>query len=511
MTKKTTGLLSMPDPPAEGGALPQRARVYRAVLEGIRRGVLLPGVRLPSARAMAQDWGVTRSAVDEAFEQLKIEGLLERRVGDGTYVSTPTRPRERNRPAKVRAPSPQALRVLERHAIFMGKPHHTELPVKVLAPEPLFPRTPMTADFPLDIWRRLVTRAHGEAYRHMLTYGPAAGLPQMRESIARHLALARGTDCRPEQVLVLNSPMQAIELIARVLLQPGDAVWVEDPGHASMPPLLQALHLRPVPVPLDAEGLDVQAGQAAEPAPAAVYLHPLTQFPLGIRMNLRRRRALLEWADSSGAWIIEGNFNDEIGHNSSAPPSLQSLDRAERVLLMGTFEGIMYPALRLAYLVVPERLVDVFVAMRGLLGDHSSTAMQLALTWFIDEGHMSTHLRRLRAAERERRAVFAQGIRELLPAWARLGSLDAGTHACVYLPTALADVDVVRAVRRQGVLSFALSTISALPVKPASLNGLVLGYAAFEPAQISAALRTLGVVLRQLAAAANYQPEGTKT
>ena len=475
-----------------------RVLVYRSVLDAIRRGVLAPGARLPSARAFAADWGVARGAVDDAFEQLQIEGLVERRVGDGTYVRADL-PMVAAAPVVplVRPPSAQARRVLERFAVFMGKPRRLELPHKVLAPQALFPRAPMTAGFPLEVWRRLVHRAHSEAYRHLLTYGPAAGLPQTREAIARHLSLARGTECQPSQVLILNSPMQAVELIARVLLEPGDKVWVEDPGHPSLPPLFQALHAEVVPVPFDAQGLDVRAGRAAAPTAAAVYLHPLTQFPLGIRTSSARRAELLQWADESGAWIVEGNMNDEIAHDARAPRSFQRLDRAERVLLMGTLEGIMYPSLRLAYLVVPPRLVEVFVAMRGLMGDHSSNAMQLALAWFIDEGHMSTHLRSLRRLSRRRRDTLLAAVQRELPRWARLGPTDSGTHACLHLPAAVPDVEVVERIRAQGVLSFALSSVSATAK---GLNGLVLGYSSFDEASIDAAIAIIGEVLKAMAA-----------
>jgi GntR family transcriptional regulator/MocR family aminotransferase len=277
-----------------------------------------------------------------------------------------------------------------------------------------------------------------------------------------------------------------------VLLEPGDTFWVEDPGHASLGPLLRALHANVVGVPFDDQGLDVAAGRRLAPRAAAVYLHPLAQFPLGIRTGTERRAELLEWADECGAWVVEGNMNDEIAHDAQAPVPLQALDRSDRVLTMGTFEGILYPSLRLAYLVVPDRLVDVFVAMRGLMGDHSSTAMQLALTWFIDEGHMSQHLRRLRRISAERRAVLEAAARRHLPPWARLGPTGAGTHASIFLPTSCNDLAIVRTLRQRCVLSFALSTVAIGGQGPA---GVVIGYAAFEPEQIEAAFAHIGAVL----------------
>jgi len=371
------------------------------------------------------------------------------------------------------------------------------LPLTLLTPMALFPRAPMTEQFPLATWRRLMARALGEDYRDHLSYGPAAGLPALREAIARHLSLTRATMCTPQQVLVLNSPMQAIELIARVLLEPGDAVWLEDPGHASLVSLFQVLRAQVVGVPLDARGLDVAAGRAAAPDAAAAYLHPLTQFPLGVRTDSARRAELLQWADESGAWIIEGNFNDEIAHDGAAPVALQALDRSDRVLLMGTFEGIMFPSLRLAYLVVPERLVEVFVAMRGLLGDHTNASLQLAMAAFIDEGHMSKHLRVLRQLSSERRDAIVAAARHL-PDWARLGPTSAGTHVCLHLPQMVSDMEVMRRIREHGVIALALSSCCW---NPRPWNGLVLGYGAFAPAVIEQAMRVIGRVLREFACA----------
>ena len=416
MVKQASGVLIQPLVRPASERVSRRLQVYQTVLDAIHRRVLAPGARLPSARQLATDWGVARGAVDEAFAQLQIEGYLERRVGDGTYVTRHPQPAlQPDTPRVVRPPSQSAQQVLNRFSVYLGKPRQLELPHVLLTPVPLFPRAPMIEQFPLAIWRRLMVRALGEPYRAHLSYGPAAGLPALREAIARHLSLTRATMCSAEQVLVLNSPMQAIELIGRVLLEPGDKVWLEDPGHASLVSLFQVMRAQVVGVPLDARGLDVAAGCAAAPDAAAVYLHPLTQFPLGVRTDSARRAELLQWADESGAWVIEGNFNDEIAHDGAAPVAFQSLDRSDRVLLMGTFEGIMFPSLRLAYLVVPERLVEVFVAMRGLLGDHSNTSLQIAMAAFIDEGHMSNHLRLLRHVSRQRRDALVAAARRHLP------------------------------------------------------------------------------------------------
>ena len=479
--------------------VPRRVRVYCTVIDAIRSGALTPGARLPSARQLAREWGYARGAVEEAFAQLQIEGVIERRVGDGSYVaaqgttaSTATRPSAATRPL-----SRSAQQVLERFSVYLGKPRQQELPQVMLTEQALYPRAPLFREFPLETWRRLIARAHGEAYRDHLSYGPAAGLPRLREAIARHLALTRATPVQPQQVIVLNSPTQAVELLVRVLLEPGDKVWLEDPGHSSLVSLFEVLRCRVYGVPLDDQGLDVRAGCERAPDAALAYFHPVTQYPLGVRTSTERLRELLCWADDSGAWIVEGNFNDEIVYDRDLPAALWSMDESDRVMMMGTFEGIMYPSLRVAYLVVPQRLTEVFVAMRGLLGDSTNAQMQLALAWFIDEGHLATHLRNLRQVGRERRDALRASCARHLPDGARLGPLDGGLLGCIHLPPAWSDREVVRRLRAREVLAIALSSSC---IDPRHGNGLVIGFGAFDPFTIDRAVTHIGACLREVAA-----------
>ena len=508
-----------------GQKLPRHVQVYRTVLDAILSGKLPPGARLPSARQLAMDWGVTRGAVDAAFDLLHQEGCLVRRVGDGSYVAQPL-PATLARlpsapPVALRGLSRSAQHVLDRFAPYMGKPLRLDVMQDVMRAKPLFPRAPLLEDFPLPQWRRLVADAFADDQHEALSYGPAVGMTTLGEAIARHLTLTRATPCTAAQVMVVNSPMQGIELISRVLLEQGDKVWTEDPGHASLPALLRVLHQEPVPVPLDAQGLNVAAGRALAHNAAAVYFHPGVQFPTGIRTSNARRRELMDWADEVGAWIIEGNFNDELAHDRNAPESLQAIDRNDRVLTMGTFEGILYPSLRLAYLVVPERLMKVFMAMRGLMGDHSSVAMQHATTRFPQEGHMATRLRQMRARIEQRRTSLVAAMAKHLPAWVQAGPLDGDGHACLHLPLGVADllvndVHVATALRQKEVLSFALSSLC---MKPYGLNAIVINYAAFSAAEIDTAMAAFGAVLKEsgsntgpvVTCSAHYQGAGEKT
>lgn len=474
----------------------RRAQVYRTVLEQIRAGTLAPGARLPSARQLARDWQVARGVIDEAFAQLQAEGLLERRVGDGSYVRADLPLARLPVPATL-APEANlaARRRLEQLSPYLSLARAFELPRQQFHPPVLHPRAWPEAEFPLERWRRLMTAALQEEWRDHLGYGPTAGLPTLRSAIARHLALTRGLHCSGEQVIVVNGPLQGLETIARVLLKPGDAVWVEDPSHPSLPLLLEMLHCRVTGVPLDDEGFSAGRGLALAPGAKLAYLHPLAQFPLGTPTSRARGDALLAWAAEHEAWIVEGNFNDEIVHRPPAPAALMVRDRAERVILMGTFEGIVFPSLRIGYLVVPQRLADVFISARGPLGDHTPVAQQLALEAFIDGGHLNAHLRLLRERLGERREALRRAVRQWLPADVILGRTDTAWHACLHLPPHWPDTAVAQALHRQRI---GVEALSSRCWQATGFNGLVIAYPAWPPAEIEAAIRGIALTLESM-------------
>lgn len=507
MVKQASGVVIAAPQGTGDRRVARRVRAYCTIVDAIRSGALPPGTRLPSARQLAAEWGYARGAIEEAFAQLQIEGFIERRVGDGSYVAAQAAAVQPPPPPPTARPLSRSVQqVLDRFSVYLGKPRQIELPHVMLAEQPLFSRAPMVREFPLEVWRKLISRAHGEAYRDHLTYGPAAGLPRLREAIARHLSLARATPVQPQQVIIVNSVMQAYELLARVLLEPGDKVWLEDPGHTSLVSLFQVLRHPVVGVPLDDQGLDVEAGRARAPDAALAYFHPIAQYPLGVRTTPGRRAELLRWAEGSGAWIVEGNFNDEIVYDRESPGALWSMDDSDRVLMMGTLEGIMYASLRVAYLVVPQRLVDVFVAMRGLLGDSTNTQLQLSLAWFIDEGHLATHLRTLRQVGRERRDALRASCARHLPDGAWLGPIDGGLHACIHLPPHLSDREVTRRMRARGVLAISLSSGC---IEPSQRQGLVIGFGAFDVFTIDRSVAVIAQCVRDVMAAARSPSEAS--
>lgn len=484
---------------AEVGAAagPRRTEIYRRLLDAIRSGALPPGVRLPSARRLATAWAMPRGAVDEAFAQLQAEGLVERRVGNGSFVAQHPRPMA---PPPLQAepqPVDAATRaVLERLASWSAESRVFATPDRELLR--LRPGMPDTTSFPLAAWRRELARALGEAHRADLSYGVAAGVPALREAVARHLSLTRSMRCRPEQVLIVGSPRQGLELIARALLAPGECVCVEDPGPLSMTRRFSLGHLRVVGVAPDDEGFDVAAARHAAPDAAAVVMMPLHQWPTGVRTSAARRAALLDWCQEREAWLVELDSLGEIVHDGAAPAPLFGDDASGRVIFLGNFLALTFPALRLAYLVLPEPLVEVFVALRGLMGEHNPVAMQVALAGFIDNGQLASHVRTLRRLYRGRRDALVQAARQQLPAGAQLGPLSGGTHGCLHLDRRWDDRDLAARLNARGIAVQALSGHLWQGRGPLDdpLNGLLLGYGADDEAAIAAAVAEIGAVLR---------------
>ncbi|MBI5722270.1 MAG: PLP-dependent aminotransferase family protein [Burkholderiales bacterium] len=524
-------------PPSEAGAHQEasaRTWVYRHVSAAIVEGLLWPGLRLPSARELSRAWGVARGAIDEALMRLAREGLLERRVGRGSFIARRLPPgmvREVSGRAAITRHAGEALNALA-PLLRIGKPpgqgppdlHHGATAARPL----LDPRVPDTDLFPLAAWRRCMGAAHAEADRASLFYGLPAGWPALREATARHLALTRALECSAEQVIILNGPLQALDLVVRVLLEPGDPVVVERPGYMSIARTvgLPPLDLRGAPV--DDEGLDVEAARRACPAPSLIYVHPLHQYPTGARLSPARRAALLAWARESRAWVIEGDHGGEIVHDGAVPPALMgrsgnlppalgrsapapsartiaarpsapagtgaATDDGGQVLFLGTFNGVMFPSLRLSYLVVPERLVPAFTAVRGLFGDHPPLAPQQALARFIQEGHLNAHLRRMRGVYRQRRNAVIAAVARHLPGGVRLGPLLGGMHGCLHLPAGCADEPLVQ---RLGEAGFAIEMLSAYSWPQPGTSGLVFGYGADDEARIDAAMQQLGLFVRE--------------
>jgi GntR family transcriptional regulator / MocR family aminotransferase len=476
-----------------GGAEALHRQIYFAIRQAILSGALRPGARLPATRAVARDLGVSRNTVMAAFEQLHAEGYVDGRVGAGSFVShhlpEVLGARGGPRPAAggvPRRPGPSA-RGAELIALRSGRSRA----------QPFSPGVPELEQFPFDDWARLLARRWRRPRRAFLVGGEPAGYRPLCQAIADYLASARAVSCSPEQVIVVSGTQQALDLAARVLINPGDAVWIEEPGYPPTRAVLVAAGARPVPVPVDDEGLSVVEGRAREPSARLISVSPSHQFPLGVTMSLKRRLELLEWARAVDGFVLEDDYDSEYRYAGRPLAALQGLDRDGRVIYVGTMSKVMFPGLRVGYMVVPEQLIDAFLAVRALVDAHPSSIAQAALVDFIGDGHLAAHIRRMRALYAERQAALIAALRARLDAPLTLAPSAAGMHLVGGLPGWLDDAAVARAAALAGVEAPALSGYYQGP--PAA-RGLLLGYAGVPDAQMLPAARRLAAAINGAAA-----------
>ena len=471
--RPATSLLIRLDPRA-GGALQQQ--IYAGIRRAILDGVVAPGTRLPSSRALAADLGVSRTTTLLGLEQLLAEGYLATRRGSGTFV-TDELPDDLPRPRASRlAPKPKHPPLSRRGAALVAAPQGAH---RLGGPPRAFRiGTPGVDLFPVRLWSRLAQRRLRSVTAAQLDYGDSAGLPALREAIADHVRTARGTECGAEQVIMVAGAQQGLDLICRLLLDPGDRVWMEEPGYPGARSALVGAGARILPVRVDAEGLDVEAGVRRAGDARLVYVTPSHQYPLGVPMSLPRRLALLKWAGAARAWVIEDDYDSEFRYGARPIPCLHGLDRDGRVIYVGSFSKTLFPALRLGFVIVPADLQGGLVAARAAADQHPPVLDQAVLADFIGEGHFARHLRRMRAAYRERLEALVWAAERSCRGVLRVRAAQTGLHV-------VADLDGVRAARvareaaLRGVEATALSAYFAGPER--APNGLVLGFAAVRP------------------------------
>ena len=474
-------------------AQPLHRQLYDGYRAAILDGRLRPGARLPSTRTLAAELGVSRIPVVTAFEQLLAEGYIASRVGAGSFVSPslparaagPAPGRERAGRHGSRRLPPSPLPAVDEPWLALGGPFRVGFP-------------DLDA-FPSALWARLVARHARRATRRQLMYGDAMGMPQLREALAAHLATFRSVDCRADEIMIVSGSQQALALAGRALLAPGDSVWIEEPGYGGARDALRLAGARLVPVPVDGEGLDVAAGRARAPAARAAYVTPSHQYPLGMTMSASRRLQLLAWARRRGAWIFEDDYDSEYRYDTPPLASLQGLDRDARVLYVGTFSKVLFPALRVGYLVLPRDLVARFSRFREASDIFPSPLYQLVLAELIGEGHFARHLRRMRERYAERRRALEAALARELPSLPCAGDR-AGMHLVVLLPRGSRDVAVAERAAGRGLSVSPLSTCYG--ERGARRPGLILGYGSTRLAEIPDAVRRLAAIVGRAAAGA---------
>ncbi len=464
-------------------------QLYRILQTGIREGVLPAGLKLPPSRALAQALHIARNTVVHVYEQLALEGYVQAGVGRGTFVAQ-VGPRPSVEPRRASPPTRKAS--LSRR----GSRLVDEAGASPLQWGAFTPGVPEVRLFPAQIWSRLQARVWRGATPMQMTYATGPGDAGLRTAIAEYLRSTRGVACSPEQVVITSGTQQSLHLVAQLLADPGDRVWLEDPGYWGARSVFRALGLELVPVRVDDEGMAPDDAQMRKP-PRAMFVSPSHQYPTGALMSHGRRRALLDFAVAQDSWVVEDDYDSEFRYKARPLPALKGLDEHDRVIYLGTFSKTLFPALRLAYMVLPTELVDAFSRALNELYREGQTLQQAILARFIADGYYASHIRRMRAVYAVRHDALIDAIAGHFDDELPVIGGDAGLHLVLGLPQHSDDVALAQEIGHAGVTVRAFSRYHMDQAR--SRKGLLLGYGAVREEEIATNFGVLaGVVRRSL-------------
>ncbi len=476
---------------------PLHQQLYRQIRDELKSGTFTDrAARLPSSRALAVDLGVSRLTVDLAFSKLHAEGYLRSKARSGTFVAHPlpetflSAAKPKAYPAIGRPP-----RISERVQAIPDRRVGQEFDLGAPSSGPgvsLVASIPAVDEFPIAVWERLRSQVLARKGTHLLRYGSNRGDADLREAIAAYVCDFRGARCNPNQVVIVGGMQQAMLISAMAVLNPGDAAWIEDPGYHQARRVFTLASARIIPKPLDPEGI-VITRSSGEALPKIIYITPSHQFPLGMTMSFSRRTALLDFARAHDAFIFEDDYDAEFRFTGPPLPSLQGIDNSSRVIYAGSMSKILYPSLRIGYIIAPETLVDSLVKIRSTMDQHSSAIDQATLALFIAEGFFLSHIKRMRKIYSERRDVFMKQFNTLLGDRFSLQMPEAGLNCVAWL-------------KREEQFEAVKQVAHGIAVKPSPLSffcvqaklkpAFVFGFAAWTPAQIRESLVRLASALK---------------
>ncbi len=465
------------------GRLPLYRQIVQSIQEGVLHHRLEPGSKLPSSRQLAQELGVARITVTQAYEELQAEGYVVSRPGAGMFVADNLPLLGEKRPF---APvlSDWGQRVL---AAAPGDTPAASRPAIDFSIGRSFAQV-----FPYDVWRRLLARYLSTDDAMLSRYGSAAGFMPLRQALADYLAQHRGVHCTPAQVVIVSGAQQVLDILIRLLLRPGDEVLVETPGYTVAFDLFRAYEAQLTALPVDDEGFPVENIPADNQARLA-FVTPTHQFPRGGAMSLARRLRLLQWAQQCDGLIIEDDYDGELRYNGRPQSALQGLDGEGRVIYLGTFSKVLFPALRLAYVALPPKHVEPFVQAKALIDRGAPTLTQAAIADFITEGHFERHLGLLRQVYGQRRQALVTALERFLPGKVRYAAVAAGLHVMVFLPAGCDETAVVQQAAAQDVGVYPGAPYHLEKPAPPSI---LLGFSALSEAEIEEGVRRLTAVVQ---------------
>lgn len=475
-----------------------KTSLFQQIYENLRQAILSnrlrAGTKMPSSRLLAQKLKVARNTVMAVYDQLIAEGYLQGKARTGTFV-VENLPSELLETKKVRTSvkSTSSRRIARRARIFS----ETSFWFTSIYEAPRAFQMGFSAidEFPIETWARISSRKLRTMPRKQLDYCQTQGYPPLREEIAKYLTASRGVRCEANQVIIITGSQQGLDLLARVLLDEGDEAWIEDPKYNGAKAALSGAGAKLINVPLDAEGLDIKKGEQLSKKPRLAYITPSHQFPLGVVMSLSRRLELLEWAEKKSAWIIEDDYDSELRYEGKPLMALQGLDNNKRVIYIGTFSKVLFPSMRLGYLVVPPDLVKDITNALSFILFHTPILEQLVLTDFIREGHFGRHLRRMRNLYSERQKVLRNAIKENLDEFLEAEKDGAGMHLVAWLKNGLSDREIAKKALEYGVYTPPLSFYCSEVKLP---DALLLGYTGINPTEILNGIKRLRQMFESL-------------
>ncbi|MEE9255472.1 MAG: PLP-dependent aminotransferase family protein [Pseudomonadales bacterium] len=471
----------------------RRERVYHALRDAILEGHMRSGHRLAPTRVLALELGFSRNTVEAAFDQLKAEGFITSRVGSGTYVahSLPEKMLGESSAVRQSASRSRNARVVlsaygKRAARLPKTEPYAQLPFDFRYGIP---------DFHVNfrpLWRKLLSRnVFPDDDSTTDGYGPSEGYAPLREALVGYLKRARGVTCTARQIVIVNGSQQALDLIARTLIEPGDRVSIEDPQYLGAREVFRTVGAKLVPIAVDEDGMKTPRDRDSRLA----YVTPSHQFPTGVVMSLQRRLELLAWAEAANAFIVEDDYDSEYRYSGPPIQAIHGLRPIERVIYVGTFSKVLFPALRLGYLVLPEPLIGAFRGAKWLSDRHSATLEQRALTDFIEEGHFERLLRQTRIRNAARRDALIGALEKFLSLEVEVHGSPSGLHLLAWVNdrTEQQVAGIMRGAVQKGV---GVYPVSPYYLRPAPRPGLLFGFTALRPEEIREGIGRLGEVMR---------------
>lgn len=441
--------------------------LYDELRAAILTGRLRRGARLPATRDFAGQYGISRRIAVNVFEQLQEEGYLTSRIGAGTTVSE-------------HVPEDFLPSRRDKQAAPAEKRQDIHDPYKRPA-RPFRPIEPALSEFPIDVWARIAARCLRRISTGVLAGGDLAGSRALREAVAGYLGVSRGVSCSADQIVIVSGTQQSLDLLARLLIAPGDAVWMEDPGYIGAVDAFRNAGAKIVPVSVDDRGLDPADGRRRCARPRAVYLTPAHQFALGTTLSLDRRFDLLRWAQATKTVLIEDDYDSEFRFSGRAAPAIKGLDDADSVFLLGTFNKVLFPALRLGYMVVPDAWMDRVLKLRFQTDRYPPAMSQMILAGFIEEGHFARHLRRMRELYARRLHALQTDAKRYLAGVVELPEIQAGLNTPAFLLNGMTSRQASDLAAQANLETWPLDQFA---LKRRDIRGLLLGFAAFTEREI---------------------------